>query len=100
VTVRSGPPSTDPVYSEADLASIRSNWESTQKDREFSLQMAQVIGRLDAFPSQMEAIARKVVLEVLSDTRRTTTAERWSHWPTTLNLIILTGGFLFELFRR
>jgi hypothetical protein len=100
MATRSAQPSSDPIYSEADLASFRSNWEATQKDREFSLQMAQVIGRLDAFPVQMEAIARKVVLEVLTESRRNTTAERWSHWPTTLNLIILTGGFLYELFRH
>lgn len=100
MSVRNTPPSNDPVYSEADVATFRANWDAAQKDREFGLQMSQVIGRLDAFPSQMEAIARKVVLEVLTDNRSRTTKDRWSHWPVALNLIILTGGFLYELFRH
>lgn len=99
MATRGGLPSTEPVYSEADLAAMRSNWEATQKEREFSGQLSTVIGRLDVLPAQMEAIARRLVLEVLTSNQTKSKEDRWAHWPVSLNLTILSIGLLYEIFR-
>lgn len=56
-------PSNDPIYSEADVADFRLDWERAQKERETTTQLARLQGQLDKLPELARAAVREVLTE-------------------------------------
>lgn len=84
------PPSQDAVYSEADVAEMRSRWEQAEKDRRFETQLAQLSGQFLALPEMMRAIAREVVVDVLGQQRQDRNKEfdRRTGWANTAAALV------------
>ena len=84
------------TYSEADLAAQRKEWEQERTQLDIARQIAGINGQIAALPVTMEAIARRVVAEVVAEQRasaiehRAQTDERhWSRLPAVVQVIQL-----------
>jgi hypothetical protein len=90
-------PSVDPVYSEAEVAEMRQQWEQAAKEREFATQLATLTGTVNSLPDQMRAIAKAVALEVIQGQRTELDQRHWSQRPIIINLALLGFGQLLAL---
>ena len=69
------------TYTEADVRELRKEWEAVRDQQDLVKQMAKFEGLLAALPVQMEAIARRVVVEVLAEQRVKAAERTWSRAP-------------------
>lgn len=75
---RRGEPSTEPIYSEADLADIREKWEQAAKERELANQLVALNTRMDGIPALIEQTARRIIVEITAQQKQEADARRRS----------------------
>lgn len=64
------------TYSEADLNALRKDWEQERTQSDLTKQVAEIKGHLLTLPQTMEAVARRVVAEVIADQHKQNAEQR------------------------
>lgn len=64
---RRTPPSTDLIYSEADVAEMRQSWELARKEEDRNRQLAEMKGKLEGMLTNLPDLVKAKVHEVLKD---------------------------------
>lgn len=99
----------DRVYTEADLANFKEAWERQAKEREWSQQLANLTGQVQAMreqqPDLIRSISREVaatvvrdVLQNQKDVSEKRFGVRWERWAVSIQLTLISLGLIYEIF--
>jgi hypothetical protein len=91
---------TTPIYTEADLASRRAEWERVARESSLAGELAKINGRLDLLPATIEVIARKTYGELRTAERLELQVQRagWRSWAqaiATITQAVIAAGMLY-----